>query len=283
MQILRIALWGPRFYTLPMQTVSQTLAAHRSIRQFQAAEIPQDVIEAVLGEAVAGTSSSGNLNSYSLVLTRDSERRQKLYELHEHQDMILQAPLLITFCADWYRTRAWLKLRGARDNFDNFLGYHIAVNDTMLLSQSVALGFEARGYGLCYLGSTLRATEELAELLELPETCLPVTTVAVGLPAENPQKRERLPLHAFIHNETYQRPSEAELADIYAAREESGWRRYMTEPRLKAMCEEGGITSLAQMYTSPYKYDPAAYRQRSQEMLKVLQRRGFLPEELQLG
>lgn len=265
-----------------MQTVAETLAGHRSIRKFRPDEIPQAVIDEVLEQAIQGTSSSGNMNSYLMVLTRDLARRQRLYELHERQEFILQAPLVLTFCADWSRTRAWLKLRGARDNFNNFLGYHVAVNDTMLLSQSVALGFEARGYGLCYMGSTLRAIPELSDFLGLPPTCSPVTTIAVGVPDENPAKRDRLPLRAFIYDEQYHAPSSPDLEEIYHQREETGWARYMNTPRLKAMCDEGGITSLAGFYTSRYKYDPDDYARHSRRMLEVLQERGFLPEGLSL-
>ncbi|AZI45070.1 oxidoreductase (plasmid) [Deinococcus psychrotolerans] len=265
-----------------MQTVAQTLREHRSIRQFKPDEIPQSIIDEVLHEAVTGTSSSGNLNSYSMVLTRDPVRKRQMYKLHGEQEFILQAPLVITFCADWYRTRQWLKLRGARDNFNNFLGYQVAANETMLISQSVTLGFEARGYGICYMGSTLHAMQEIAEQLGLPETCLPITTIVVGVPDERPERRERLPTRSFVHDETYQKPNTSELEDMYQAREESGWERYMAVPRLKAMCDEGGITSLAQMYTSPYKYDPDHYVPKSLQILEVLQQRGFLPSKLSL-
>ncbi|GGO34861.1 nitroreductase family protein [Deinococcus humi] len=263
-----------------MQTVANTLAGHRSIRQFKPDEVPQTTIDEVLQEAIAGTSSSGNLNSYSLIVTRDPARKQRLYELHGEQEFVLQAPLVITFCADWYRTRQWLKLRGARDNFNNFLGYQVAANEAMLISQSVTLGFEARGYGICYMGTTLQAMGQIADYLGLPETCLPITTIAVGVPDEQPERRERLPMRAYVHDEVYQKPSAAELDDLYRAREESGWQRYMSMPRLKAMCEEGGITSLAQMYTSPYKYDPEAYAATSQQVLETLRGRGFLPNRL---
>lgn len=263
-----------------MQTVARTLLNHRSIRQFKPDEIPQSIIDEVLHEAVVGTSSSGNLNSYSLVLTRDPARKRRLYELHGEQEFVLQAPLVITFCADWHRTRQWLRLRGARDNFNNFLGYQVAANEAMLISQSVTLGFEARGYGLCYLGTTLQAMGEIADYLDLPGTCLPITTIAVGVPDEQPERRERLPLRAYVHDETYREASTAELEDLYRAREESGWQRYMSMPRLRAMCEEGGITSLAQMYTSPYKYDPEAHAATSRQMLDALRGRGFLPDTL---
>jgi nitroreductase len=117
-----------------MRTVAETLVGHRSIRQFKPDEISQNIIDDVLHEAITGTSSSGNLNSYSMVLTRDPVRKRRLYELHGKQEFVLQAPLMITFCADWYRTRQWLKLRRARDNFNNFLGYQVAANETMLVT-----------------------------------------------------------------------------------------------------------------------------------------------------
>ncbi|WP_034418346.1 nitroreductase family protein [Deinococcus frigens] len=266
-----------------MQTVAETLRSHRSIRQFKPDEISQATLDEVLHDAIMGTSSSGNLNSYSLIVTRDPARKRRLYGLHGEQDFILQAPLVITFCADWYRTRQWLELRGARDNFNNFLGYQVAANEAMLISQSVTLGFEARGYGICYMGTTLQAMQEIADYLELPETCLPITTIVVGVPDERPDRRERLPMRAYVHDEAYRKPGPSDLEELYRAREESGWQRYMSMPHLRAMCEEGGITSLAQMYTSPYKYDPDAYAATSRQLLEALRGRGFLPSTLELG
>jgi len=84
-----------------------------------------------------------------MVITRDRERKERLYQLHGEQPMIREAPVLITFCADWYRTREWLKLRGARDNFNNLIGYLVASFDAMIVAQNVSLGFETEGLGIC--------------------------------------------------------------------------------------------------------------------------------------
>lgn len=231
----------------------------------------------VCDEAIAGASSSGNLNSFALVLTRDPERKRRLFELHSEQDMVLEAPLVITFCADWFKTREWLRLRGARDNFNNFIGYHVAAYDAMIVAQNVCLGFEARGYGICYMGTTLFSLEEIADFLELPETCLPVTTIVVGVPAEDPPKRDRLPTAAFLHEEVYRVPSSEEIDATYEQREVRGWARYMSMPRVKAMIEEKGITSLAQFYTSEVKYVPDEFKVFSARIRQALERRGFLP------
>jgi nitroreductase len=249
-----------------MTSISQLFNAHRSIRAFKPTPIADELIESVCADAITGGSSSGNLNSVSLVLTRDEDRKKKLFDLHFKQPMILQAPLLITFCADWYRTREWLRLRGARDNFNNLLGYHVAAFDAMIVAQNVCLGFEAHGLGICYMGTTLHSMPEIAELLELPETCAPVTTIVVGYPDENPPKRDRLPLSAFLHEERYRATTREEIEDTYREREVKGWERYMSMPQLKALIEREGITSLAEFYTSKVKYDPGVFARDSAKL-----------------
>ena len=260
-----------------MTDISRLLNGHRSIRSYKPDGIDPALVEQVCGDAIAGASSSGNLNSVTMVLTRDVERKRRLYELHFEQDFVLQAPLVVTFCADWHRTREWLKKRGARDNFNNFLGYHVAAFDAMIVAQNACLGFEALGIGICYMGTTLHSMTEIADFLDLPDTCTPVTTIVAGWPAEDPPKRDRLPLNAFLHDETYHRPTEAELDAIYEQREVRGWARYMAYPELKARIEEMGITSLAQFYTSKAKYDPDVFQRDSAKLRALLEAKHFLP------
>ena len=183
----------------------------------------------------------------------------------------------MTFCADWFRTRQWLRLRGARDNFDNLIGYHVAAFDAMIVAQNVCLGFEAHGLGICYMGTTLHSMAAIAEFLDLPDTCVPVTTIVVGHPAEDPPKRDRLPLPAFLHEETYRHPTTEALEATYAEREVRGWERYMSMPALKAEIEARGITSLAQFYTSEAKYDPDVFRADSEKLRALLEAKHFLP------
>ena len=260
-----------------MKSLEATFAAHRSIRQFRPDPVPQDLIETVCQQAIAGGSSSGNLNTCSIVLTRDPVRKRRLYELHFEQDMVLQAPLVMTFCADMFRTRSWLAARGARDNFANFIGWHVGLVDAVIVAQNVCLGFQARGLGICYMGTTLHSMAQIAEFLELPPACLPVTSLVVGYPAEAPPQRDRLPLQAFLHEERYQRPTATQLDAIYADREHKGWERYMSMPRLKALAEEHGITSLAQFYTSKVKYDPDQFALDAAALRSTLEKAGFLP------
>jgi len=259
-----------------MTPLSDLLNRHRSIRRYKPDPIGSALIESVCQDAIAGASSSGNLNSVSIVLTRDAERRRKLYDLHFEQLMVLEAPLVVTFCADWFKTRRWLNRRGARDNFNNFIGYHVAAFDAMIVAQNACLGFEAQGLGICYMGTTLHSMTAIAEFLGLPDTCVPVTTIVVGYPDEDPPKRDRLPLPSFLHDERYHAPTDEQIDATYLQREVRGWERYMSVPEIKARIEAHGITSLAQFYTSSIKYDPDVFRVDSAKLKALLEAKHFL-------
>lgn len=254
------------------------LARHRSIRRFRPDAIDAAWLDALCLRAIAGSSSSGNLNMISIVRTMDAARRRRLWELHFEQDMILQAPAVLTFCADSHRTRSWLAQRGARPNFGNFISYHVAAFDAIILSQTVALALEAQGLGICYMGTTLHSMRAIGEFLELPDHCVPVTTLVVGWPDESPAPRDRLAPAAYLHDETYRAHDAAQIDALYESRERKGWERYRSMgPEVVAQMEALGIGSLAQFYTSEMKYYEPAFEKDSAELAKLLAEKGFMP------
>jgi len=260
------------------ETFSRLMQSHRSIRSFDARAIDPALLDRVLAEALAGSSSSGNLNMVSVIRTRDAARKQRLYELHFEQPMVLQAPLVLTFCADSFRTREWLAQRDARLGFADFISYHVCAFDAIILAQTTALALESHGLGICYMGTTLHSMGGIADFLELPGNCLPVTSMVVGWPAEAPAQRDRLPPAAWLHDEVYQRPTPADIDARFGERERRGWARYraMGDDVIRRM-EEHGIQSLAQFYTSRIKYDPDRFRPDSDALHALLAARGFLP------
>ena len=256
------------------------MQAHRSIRQFDTQRGVDDAfIDTLLEQALHGTSSSGNLNLVSVVKTRKVERRAQLCKLHFNQPMVLQAPLVLTFCADSFRTPQWLAQRDARLGFADFISWHVAAFDAMLLSQTAALALESHGLGICYMGTTLHSMQAIADFLGMPENCLPVTSLVVGWPADAPPQRDRLPATAWIHDERYQQPTAADIRDGFAERERRGRERYLAMgPKMQALWEQHGITSLAQYDTSKIKYDPDQFAVDSASLRDLLSARGFLAE-----
>ncbi len=254
------------------------MQGHRSIRQFDSSRAVDDAfIDTLLEQALHGTSSSGNLNMVSVVKTRDTERKAHLCKLHFDQPMVLQAPLVLTFCADSFRTRQWLAQRDARLGFADFISWHVAAFDAILLSQTTALALESHGLGICYMGTTLHSMQAIANFLEMPANCLPVTSLVVGWPAEAPAQRDRLPPAAWIHNERYQPPTPADIDARFGERERRGRERYLSMgPEMAALWQQHGITSLAQFYTSKIKYDPDQFAVDSAALRALLRQRGFL-------
>ena len=258
--------------------MTKLLMAHRSIRQYHDRPVAPELIDRVLNESFAGSSSSGNLNMVSVIKTTDAARKARLCELHFDQPMVLQAPLVLTFCADTHRTRQWLAQRGARLNFGNLISWHVAAFDAIILAQTTALALESHGLGICYMGTTLHRMGQIADYLECPDHCLPVTSMVVGWPAEAPAQRDRLPGEAWIHDERYQRPGPADIDRLFGARETHGWNRYrsMGAEMVRKM-DEMGLTSLAQYYTSDIKYAPQVFERDSRELRDLLEAKGFLP------
>ncbi len=255
---------------------SALMDRHRSIRGYKPDPLPGGLVDSVLAQALQGGSSSGNLNLVSVVKTQDPERRRVLWELHGRQDMILQAPLVLSFCADSHRTRTWLAQRDARLGFADLVSWHTAAFDAMLLAQTAALAFESHGLGICYMGTTLFSMRGIADFLQLPENVLPVTSLVVGWPAEAPPQRDRLPATAWIFEERYTPPTPERIDADFGAREVAGRQRYMeSSPRMAALWQEHGIHSLAQYYTSPIKYDPDRFATFSADIEALLAERGW--------
>jgi nitroreductase len=254
--------------------ILERIAAHRSIRKYR----PDPVSDALLGDilhAATRASSSGNMQTYSIIVTRDAARRRELWALHEKQDMILQAPLLLTFVADWRRMSRWCRLSDAEPGYDNLLSFLVGFADALIAAQNAALAAESAGLGVCYMGTTLCSAPGLIEFFSLPTGVFPATTLVVGWPAEDPAPRARLPIEGIVHHERYTDPDDDGIRAIYHDRETEGWKRYTSFPELAARMRDSGVKNLAQVYTQ-LKYTKDDNEAISAEILAGLKAQGFL-------
>ena len=252
--------------------------AHRSIRHYRPDPVPEDLLNEILTAGVRA-SSSGNMQTYSIIATRDRGLREQLYVPHMEQNMVLDAPVLLTFCADFGRMRHWLRLNDAPDtNFNNIFSFMVAAIDAILVSENVALAAEARGLGICYMGSTLANCDQIGRILKLPENVVPVAGFSLGWPDEDPAPRDRLPLDGLVHYETYQAYSDERIRQVYRERDVKGWDRYMANPRLRRMVQEAGVTNLAQIY-AVVKYTRDSHLGYAKTFMDYLAAQGFMEQE----
>lgn len=257
--------------------VIEQIHTHRSIRKYKPDPIPEALLDEIL-EAGIRSPSSGNMQAYSIITTRDAGLRAKLLKPHLEQSMVVEAPVLMTFCADFHRMRLWLDLSNAPDGFDNFFSFMVAAIDAILVSQTVALAAESRGLGLCYLGSTFANADLIGEILELPENVVPVVGYSLGFPDEKPDLRDRLPSRGLVHKETYHDYTDREIKSIYAEREIKGWERYMKSTWLKRQAEANSIENLAQLYTR-VKYTRSSHQEISSRILAYLTAQNYMNQE----
>jgi len=258
-------------------SVIEQILNHRSIRKYKPDPIPEVLLQEIL-QAGIRTSSSGNMQTYSIIVTRDQQLRARLLEPHMGQKMVVDAPVFLTFCADFNRMRQWLKLNHAADNFDIFFSFLIGAIDAILVSQTVALAAESRGLGLCYLGSTLANADAIGNILGLPKNVVPVTGFSLGYPDEQPDLRDRLPFSSLVHWETYKDYTDQEIQNIYEEREIKGWQRYMKSKWLREQVEEKGVENLAQLYTE-VKYTRTSHQEFSRKLLAYLENQEFMINE----
>lgn len=226
--------------------------------------------ETLLNELISAgcrASTTGNMQVYSIVITKDLVKKRELAPLHFNQKMVTEAPVLLTFCADFNRFNKWCKFREAEPGYDNFLSFMTAAIDALLAAQTLCVAAEAKGLGICYLGTTIYTADKIIKVLGLPPGVVPVTTVTLGWPAEKPDQPDRLPLEAIVHNEIYHDYSGEDIYSYYRGKEE---RKDSEE-----FVRENNKETLAQVYTD-VRYKKADNINFSKVFLQVLHDQGFM-------
>ena len=243
----------------------EILNKHVTIRKFKTKNIDNALIESIIFSGTKA-STTGNMQLYSIVVSKEKSQREKLLPLHFGQPVAKNTPLLLTFVADFNRFSKWCNINNAKPGYDNFLSFYTASIDALLVAQNVCIAAENSGLGICYLGTTTYNAQEIIDVLELPKLTFPVTTVAIGYPDESPELTDRISLNGIVHSEKYTDYSNEVINDLYTAKEEL--------ESSKKFVEENGLKSLAQVFTD-VRYKKADNEFFSAKMLETIKKQGF--------
>jgi len=244
----------------------KNLTTRRTIRQYSKQEVSEELLDRLMTEA-ARTQTMGNLQLYSVVVTRSQEMKQRLAPAHFNQPMVTSAPVVLTICADFNRTSVWALNRKAEPGYDNFLSYQNAATDALLYTQTLCNLMDEEGLGYCYLGTTVYMPRQIIDILRLPKLVMPVATLTVGWPAEEPPLSDRLPLQSFVHNETYHDYTPQDINNYYNYKENLEENRHF--------CEINQKETLAQIFTD-IRYTRQDNEAMSKGLLEALKHQGFL-------
>jgi nitroreductase len=244
----------------------EQLFEHRTIRKYKNSPVEEELIHKIL-EAGCRASTTGNMQLYSIITTRDEKGKAAMAPCHFNQPMVMNAPLILTFCADFNRFNKWCRLSNTKPGYDNFLSFVTAAIDALLVAQNVTIAAESQGLGVCYLGTTTYLAGKIIDVLKLPIGVVPVTTLTIGWPDEHPEQVDRLPMKAIVHDETYHEYTDDEIVACYQEKE--------NRIDSKKFVAENNKESLAQVFTD-VRYKKSDNVIFSNMLLEVLKKQGFM-------
>ncbi|MGP1464592.1 MAG: nitroreductase family protein [Prevotella koreensis] len=244
----------------------ESINRRRSIRKYSDKEVSGELLTRLLKEAER-TQTMGNLQLYSVIVTRSEEKKRQLAPAHFNQPMVTDAPVVLTFCADFRRTTRWAKERKATPGYDNFISFINAASDALLYTQTFCNLADEEGLGYCYLGTTIYMPQQIIEVLQLPRLVMPVATITLGWPDENPPLSDRLPIEAIVHDETYNDYTADRIDRFYTEKE--------ALPENQEFVRINNKETLAQVFTD-IRYTKKDNEAMSATLIDVLKRQGFM-------
>jgi len=172
------------------------------------------MVEKIVG-AAQRSSTSSNLQMYSVVAVTDEAKKEKMAQLCGNQQFIREAPVFLAWCADLSRLERICERQGYEQVSGYVENYLLATVDTAILMQTAATAAESMGLGICFVGAIRNRPRDVISLLNLPRLVFPLAGMALGWPVAAPQIRPRLPLDAVLHWQSYDSSGEEKYLTAY--------------------------------------------------------------------
>lgn len=239
----------------------------KSVRNYKKQHISEELLDNILERAMRAP-TCGNMQLYSVIVTRVPEKLVQLAKEHFNQPASTNADVILTICADFNRFTKWCEASGANPGYNNFHSFIMALTDAVIYAQQIVTIAETEGLGTCYLGTVNYNAKQISELLELPDLVVPVASLSLGYPENSEEEQcERLPLEAIRHNETYRYDTKDEIMKLFKSKEDF-------EPN-KQFVKENKKNSLAQIFTD-IRYPESVNKAVSESFLTILKEKGFM-------
>ncbi len=186
-------------------TVIEQIKSRKSVRAYKDIPIPDEIKREILDAALQAP-TAGNMTLYTILDITDEELKKKLSVTCDNQPFIAEAPVVLVFCADYYR---WYK--AFSDNFDEVRqpeegDFLLATADAIIAAQNAVVAAESFGIGSCYIGDITENFEIHRDILNLPDYVVPACMLCLGYPTEGQIKRQkpvRFELSDIVHENGY--------------------------------------------------------------------------------
>ncbi len=165
------------------------LFSRRSVRVYQHVDVSDDLVRDLLEAAMSAPSAVAK-DPWEFIVIRQPEILAKIADGLPNGKMLTDAPVGIVICGDLNRAH------------DGQLSYML--QDCSAAIENLLLAATALGLGACWLGVHPREDRvaHLRSLLNIPQSVIPVATIAIGWPAELPEARTRY-RDGAVHRNTW--------------------------------------------------------------------------------
>ncbi|WP_179395909.1 nitroreductase family protein [Lacticaseibacillus absianus] len=189
---------------------------HRSIRRFKPVAIDYRALETV----AQATSSSEFLQSFTMIRVTTPRLRAAIAAISGSQVLAQPNGELFIFVVDTARAIRLTAAGSDLHTLTNWNAFLAGAFDATLAAQNVLVSAERAGLGGVLLGSILNDPQQMIDLLRLPRYTFPLLGLIVGVPAEAPAAKPRLPQSLVVSENAYPAPDDAAMArydDVVAA------------------------------------------------------------------
>ncbi len=152
------------------EVVMENILTRSSVRDYLDKDVENEKIETMLRAAMAAP-TAGNKQPWSFVVIRDKETLKNISDNIRTMKMAEKAPLAIVVCGDMNKTFPG-------DGLDYW------IEDTSAATENLLLAAHSLGLGAVWCGiyPMMERVKFLKELLQLPETIVPLNVIPVGYP-----------------------------------------------------------------------------------------------------
>lgn len=199
-----------------MNDTIELLKNHRSVRAFKPGEdVSQFQVESIIAAAMAAPNWI-NGQQVSIIEVREPKKKSTLAEAAGNQKWIVEAPVFLVFCIDFYRAKLAAEKNGHPFQLvDDIEAVIVGSTDVGIALGSAVIAAESMGLGTVPIGGVRRNLQTFIDLLDLPEYVFPVSGLVIGHPRTIPDQKPRLPLKATHHKERYHANIQREVIDEY--------------------------------------------------------------------
>jgi len=167
----------------------ETIMTRTSVRSFTDRAVSTDTIEMLLRAGMAAPTAV-NLQPWHFVAITDRAKLDELAGTTRQSKMLQEATLAIVVCGDMNKA-----MEGP--------GQAYWVQDCSAATENILLAAHALGLGAVWTGvyPIEERVASISQVVHLPENLIPLCTIVMGYPAEQPQPKDKWKPENVTYNE----------------------------------------------------------------------------------